>query len=155
MKLRPVLYGLLALPLVLAVLVSLRVRAADNEITVYKTPACGCCSKWADHLKAHGFQVTVHEVESTGQYSRQNGVPDHLRSCHVGVVGDYAIEGHVPAAEIHRLLKERPQAKGLAVPGMPLGSPGMDIEGGPVQRYSVMLFGADGKASVYQNYPHD
>ena len=155
MKLRPVLYGVIALHLALAVLVSLRLRAADNEITVYKTPACGCCSKWVDHLKANGFQVTVQEVESTGQYSRQHGVPDNLRSCHLGVVGDYAIEGHVPAAEIHRLLKERPQAKGLAVPGMPLGSPGMDIEGGPTQRYSVVLFGTDGKTSVYQQYPRN
>ena len=155
MKLRPVLYGVLALPLVLAVLGSLRVRAADNEITVYKTPACGCCSKWVDHLKENGFQVTVQDVESIAEYSRRHGVPDAARSCHIGVVGGYAIEGHVPAAEIQRLLKERPQAKGIAVPGMPIGSPGMDFPGGPPGRYSVVMIGEDGKTSVYQQYPRN
>ena len=155
MKLRPVLYGVLALPLALAVLGSWRLRAADNEVTVYKTASCGCCSKWVDHLKENGFQVTVQEVESTTEYSRQHGVPDSARSCHLGVVAGYAIEGHVPAAEIQRLLKERPQAKGLAVPGMPIGSPGMDFPGGPPGRYSVVMIGADGKTSVYQQYPRN
>jgi len=157
MKVRPVLYGLLALHLLLAsfALVSLRLRAADNEITVYKTPTCGCCTKWVDHLKENGFQVTVHEVEDTAAYSRQQGVPDNLRSCHIGVVEGYAVEGHVPAAEIQRLLQERPPAKGLSVPGMPVGSPGMDFPGGPPGRYSVVLFGADGKSSVYQQYPRN
>ena len=155
MKLRPILYGVLALPLLLAVLASWGQRAADNEITVYKTATCGCCIKWVEHLRANGFQVTVHDVESTAEYSRRNGVPEAARSCHLGVVGGYAIEGHVPAADIHRLLKERPQAKGLAVPGMPLGSPGMDFPGGPPGRYSVVIFGADGKSSVYQQYPRN
>lgn len=155
MKLRPIVYGFLALPLVLAGLASWGQRAADNEITVYKTAACGCCSKWVDHLKENGFQVTVHEVENTTEYSRQHGVPDSARSCHLGVVGGYAIEGHVPAAEIQRLLKERPQAKGLAVPGMPIGSPGMDFPGGPPGRYSVVMIGEDGKTSVYQQYPRN
>jgi hypothetical protein len=155
MKLRPILYGFLALPLVLAGLASWGQRAADNEVTVYKTAACGCCSKWVDHLKENGFQVTVHEVESTTEYSRQHGVPDSARSCHLGVVSGYAIEGHVPAAEIQRLLKERPKAKGLAVPGMPVGSPGMEFPGGPPGRYSVVMIGEDGKTSVYQQYPRN
>ncbi|MBF8305984.1 MAG: metal-binding protein [Acidobacteria bacterium] len=151
MKLRPILYGFLALPLVLAGLASWGQRAADNDITVYKTPTCGCCTKWVDHLKENGFQVTVHEVEDTTEYSRQHGVPDSARSCHLGVVGGYAIEGHVPAAEIQRLLKERPKAKGLAVPGMPIGY----FPGGSPGRYAVVMIGEDGKTSVYQQYPRN
>jgi hypothetical protein len=155
MKLRPIFYGLLALPLALAGLASWGQRAADNEVTVYKTATCGCCGKWVDHLKANGFQVTVHEVEDTAEYSRKHGVPDSARSCHLGVTNGYAIEGHVPAAEIQRLLKERPKAKGLAVPGMPIGSPGMDFPGGPPGRYAVVMIGEDGKLSVYQQYPRN
>ena len=153
MRLRPIFYGLLAVPVALFVLASLRLRAADNEITVYKVPSCGCCTKWVDHLKANGFQVKVEEVESTDDYSSRYGVPEAARSCHIGVVDGYAVEGHVPAAEIQRLLKERPKAKGLAVPGMPLGSPGMDFPGAPPGRYSVMMIGEDGKTSIYQRYP--
>ena len=155
MKLRPMVYGLLALPVLLAALASLRLRAADNEMTVYKTPTCGCCGKWVDHLKANGFQVTVQEVEDTTPYSREQGVPDQLRSCHIGVIAGYAVEGHVPASDIQRLLKERPPAKGLSVPGMPINSPGMEIPGAPPGRYEVVLFGADGKSSVYQRYPRN
>ena len=156
MKLRPIiLYTFLGLSTALFVTAGLRLRAADNEITVYKVATCSCCSKWVDNLKENGFQVTVHEVEDTAEYSRQHGVPDSARSCHLGVVGGYAIEGHVPAAEIQRLLKERPKAKGLAVPGMPIGSPGMDFPGGPPGRYSVVMIGEDGKASVYQQYPRN
>jgi hypothetical protein len=147
MRLRPILYGLLALP----ILLSLALYAADPEITVFKTATCGCCSKWVDHLKANGFQVTVNEVPSTTEYRRKYGVPDSLASCHTAIVEGYAIEGHVPAAEIHRLLKERPTAKGLAVPGMPMGSPGM--EASRHDRFSVLLFDAQGRTSVYQEYP--
>jgi len=153
MKLRPVLYALLVVPVALFVLSSLRLRAADNEITVYKVPTCGCCTKWVDHLKENGFQVTVHDVESTDEYSARYGVPETARSCHIGVVAGYAVEGHVPAADILRLLKERPKAKGLAVPGMPVGSPGMDFPGGPPGEYTVVLIGEDGKLIDYQQYP--
>ena len=155
MKLRPIFYGLLAVPVALFILASLRLRAADNEITMYKVPTCGCCSKWVDHLKENGFQVTVHDVESTDEYSSRYGVPEAARSCHIAFVDGYAVEGHVPAADIKRLLKERPKAKGLAVPGMPLGSPGMEVPGAPPGRYSVMLIGEDGKTSVYQQYPRN
>lgn len=152
MKLRPI-YGLLAVPIALFVMASLRLVAADNEVTVYKVASCGCCSKWVDHLKANGFQVTVKEVESTDEYSERYGVPKAARSCHIAYVDGYAVEGHVPAAEIQRLLKERPKAKGLAVPGMPVGSPGMDFPGGPPGKYDVVLIGEDGKLSTYQQYP--
>ena len=153
MKLRPVLYALLVVPVALFVLSSLRLRAADNEVTVYKVPTCGCCTKWVDHLKENGFQVTVHDVESTDEYSARSGVPETARSCHIGVVAGYAVEGHVPAADILRLLKERPKAKGLAVPGMPVGSPGMDFPGGPPGEYTVVLIGEDGELIDYQQYP--
>lgn len=139
--------ALFAVPTTLAV----RLTAAAHKIQVFKTPTCGCCGNWVKHLRANGFEVSVTDVENTGVYRRKYGVPEKLLSCHTGVVEGYALEGHVPAAEIHRLLKERPKAKGLAVPGMPMGSPGM--EGSVSQAYSVMLFQADGTTSVYRNYP--
>src|ERR1019366_720416 len=102
-------------------------------------------------MRSNGFDLKVQDVENTAPYRAKYGVPDAMQSCHTAVVEGYAIEGHVPAADIQRLLKERPKAAGLAVPGMVAGSPGME---GPVsQPYSVMLFTADGKSSVYQRYP--
>src|SRR5262245_6027589 len=146
MRLRTMLYTTLALALVLF----LELHGADPTISVFKDPTCGCCSLWVEHLRANGFQVTVQEVQNIGEYKRKHGVPQSLQSCHTAVVEGYTIEGHVPASEIHRLLKERPNAKGLAVPGMPLGSPGM--EGARSDKYSVLLFTADGRTSVYQEY---
>jgi hypothetical protein len=128
------------------------IDAATETVTVYKTPWCGCCSVWVEHLRKNGFKVTVNEVEDTGEYQRKYGVPGGLESCHTAIVAGYTVEGHVPAAEIQRLLKEKPGAKGLAVPGMPIGSPGME-QGSRSQRYSVLLFQADGKTSVYKEYP--
>lgn len=125
--------------------------AAPPEMTVYKTATCGCCAKWVDHARANGFKVTVHDVASTAPYRAKFGVPERLLSCHTGVVGGYAIEGHVPAREILRLLRERPRAKGLAVPGMPMGSPGM--EGPTSDAYSVLLFEESGHTTVFQKYP--
>jgi hypothetical protein len=132
--------------------IAAKLNAAAPKIQVYKTPTCGCCGNWVKHLRANGFEVAVQEVEDTGVYRRKFGVPEKLLSCHTGLVEGYALEGHVPAAEVHRLLKERPsQAKGLAVPGMPVGSPGM--EGGAPQAYSVILFDANGGTKVYKSYP--
>jgi hypothetical protein len=147
MKTRVALTSLLALLLALSVTVS----AAGPEVTVYKVATCTCCNKWAEHLRKNGFQVTVHEVGDTARYQREYGVPNALRSCHTALVAGYTMEGHVPAAEILRLLKERPSAKGLAVPGMPLGSPGM--EGSRKDAYDVVLFQSDGRTAVYQHYP--
>ena len=149
MKLRPMLASLL---LFLAAL-PIDLPAAEPEIMVYKTSFCGCCSLWGRHLKANGFQVKEQDVSNLAEIKRQNGVPDALQSCHTAIVEGYVIEGHVPAADIHRLLKERPKAKGLAVPGMPMGSPGM--EGAQWDKYSVLLFDADGKTTVFQEYPGD
>lgn len=125
--------------------------ANPPQVQVYKTRTCGCCAKWVEHLKANGFTPRVEEVRDTAEYRRQFGVPESLQSCHTATVNGYTLEGHVPAADIKRMLKTRPNAKGLAVPGMPMGSPGM--EGARSDAYSVMLFKADGTSSVYQKYP--
>jgi len=131
--------------------VCLPLSAAAPKVKVFKTRTCGCCAKWVEHLKANGFDVNVQEVPSTAEYRQKYGVPDKLQSCHTAMVAGYAIEGHVPAADIHRLLKAGSKATGLAVPGMPAGSPGM--EGPRNDAYSVILFDADGKGTVYQKYP--
>lgn len=127
--------------------------AASPDMVVYKTKTCGCCSKWVDYLRAKGFTVTVKEVDSMVETHRKLGVAANLQSCHTGVVNGYSIEGHVPAEEIARLLKEHPRAKGLSVPGMPAGSPGM--EAGRRDAYSVMLFQVSGEATIYKSYPGD
>ena len=125
--------------------------AASPKIAVFKTRTCGCCSKWVEHMKANGFDVKVTDVPSTAEYRRKYGVPEKLQSCHTAVVNGYAVEGHVPAEDVHRLLKTRAKAKGLAVPGMPIGSPGME-QGPRRQAYSVVLFDANGGISEFQKY---
>ena len=147
MKHNPVLRFVLAVPL----FASLTFGAPATKIEVFKTRTCGCCAKWVEHLKANGFDVTVQEVASTVDARKKYGVPDKLLSCHTASVGGYSIEGHVPARDIHRLLKTHPKAKGLAAPGMPAGSPGM--EGDRVDAYSVLLFQEDGSTSEFQKYP--
>ena len=126
--------------------------AAEPPMTVYKTKTCGCCGKWVEHLRANGFVVNVKEVEETESIRRQFGVPEKLASCHTGVISGYAVEGHVPAAEVRRLLKEKPKGKGIAVPGMPLGSPGME-QGPRKDTYWVLLFDETGAYKEYQKYP--
>lgn len=121
-------------------------------IDVYKTPTCGCCQDWVTHLEQNGFKVIVHEVPSTKPYRNRFGVPAELASCHTGFVDGYAVEGHVPAAEIKRMLKERPKALGLSVPGMPIGSPGMEVEGTRRDAFNVVLFGDNGSHKVYRSY---
>jgi hypothetical protein len=147
MRIKLTIAGVLAAGLVLY----LQVFAAGPQVTVYKDPFCGCCSLWVKHLEANGFQVTVHDVQNMEQYKRTHGVPAALKSCHTAVVDGYTIDGHVPAEDIKRLLKEKPKAKGLAVPGMPMGSPGMEA-GSSRQAYSVYLFDAEGKATVFRQY---
>lgn len=129
---------------------SLSAPAYAAEITVYKSPWCGCCSKWADRLQAKGHTVTTKNMENLDAIKKLAGVPEDLQSCHTAMVDGYVVEGHVPAKDIERLLGERPKAKGLAVPGMPVGSPGM--EGGAPERFDVMLFNTDGSTSVYARY---
>ena len=123
-------------------------------VEVWKSPSCGCCQEWVKHLEAHGLRTRLHDVGNNAM-RRRLGIPEKLGSCHTALVGGYAIEGHVPAREILRLLKERPQAIGLAVPGMPIGSPGMDGPEYGERRdpYQVLLVGRDGQTRVYQSYP--
>ena len=130
------------------ILIQRTVKAED--VIVYKSPTCGCCSEWIKHLEENGFSVKAEDLRNVNQIKAELGVPNKLRSCHTAKIGDYVIEGHVPAQEITRLLKERPQVKGLAVPGMPMGSPGM--EGPRKDRYDVLTFDKNGKSSVYASY---
>jgi hypothetical protein len=124
--------------------------AVTPVIEVYKSAYCGCCTAWVDHLKANGFSVKVQNVANPTDYREKFGMPNDLGSCHTGMVQGYAIEGHVPAREIKRLLAERPRAKGLAVPSMPMGSPGM--EGHRNDPYDVLLVQTDGRISIYKHY---
>lgn len=120
-------------------------------LTVYKTPSCGCCNAWVEHVTAAGFDVRTVQLANTGPVAAQYAVPRALRSCHTAIVEGYAIEGHVPAREIRRLLEERPGIAGLAVPGMPIGSPGMEM-GERRDPYQVLAFNRDGQASVFARY---
>ena len=124
--------------------------AVAADLVVYKNPTCGCCKKWVHHLQNHGFSVEEHDLQDMSPVKTKLGVPRDLHSCHTARVSGYIIEGHVPAADIIRLLKERPQVKGLAVPGMPVGSPGM--EGAYRTPYDVLTFQEDGKTAVYSRY---
>ena len=119
-----------------------------QEITVYKSPQCGCCTKWVEHLEENGFEVDVRTVSDTASVKQRVGVPRQLSSCHTAVVGDYWVEGHVPADLIQRLLAEHPEdIKGIAVPGMPLGSPGM--EGPNPMEYEILSVDDQGNVAVY------
>lgn len=120
------------------------------EVVMHKDPNCGCCGKWAEHLQANGFRVrTVMERDMTS-VKRRMAVPERLASCHTAKVGGYVIEGHVPASTIKRLLREKPPVAGLAAPGMPLGSPGMEVPGAQAEPFDVVSFGRDGKAGVFE-----
>jgi hypothetical protein len=122
------------------------------SIKIYKDPACGCCGAWVDHLKAAGFQTTVEPRVDLNKLNKSLGVPDDLASCHTGVIGGYAVTGHVPAADIKRLVASRPPGKGLAVPGMPVNSPGMEMAGEPNERFTVWLFLLDGKRTAFATH---
>jgi hypothetical protein len=128
-------------------------RPVAPLIQVWKGPSCGYCKDWIADLEANGFRTRAHDTGNTEARARM-GVNIRLGSCHTAQVGGYALEGHVPAADIHRLLRERPQAIGLAVPGMPLGSPGMDgpAYGGRRDAYQVLLIALDGSTTVFSSH---
>lgn len=136
---RALLSGAAALPLVLAMAMAGRAETLPL-VTVTKDPNCGCCTGWAEHIEAAGFPVRIVESGDVGRLKQRLGVPQTLYSCHTAEVEGYVIEGHVPAAALRRLLAERPSATGLAVPGMPAGSPGMDFPGVTPEPYEVFLF---------------
>jgi hypothetical protein len=121
--------------------------AAAAPVAVYKSATCGCCAKWNDHMRTAGFTVNSTDLPDVAPIKDKHGVPPQLRSCHTAVVGGYVIEGHVPADVIKKLLRERPAVVGIAVPGMPSGSPGM--EGSHVDSYNVMTFDKSGATKVY------
>ena len=119
-------------------------------ITVYKSPTCNCCNSWVDHLRDAGFVVTAKNSADMDSIKKSAGVPPMLQSCHTALVDGYVIEGHVPANDIRRLLRERPAITGLTVPGMPMGSPGME---GPYRDpYDVLMFDREGRTQVYASY---
>ena len=124
----------------------------SRAMAVYKSPTCGCCDGWVTHMRQAGFTVAVHVVADPGTVRRARGLPDALASCHTGVIGGYAVEGHVPAADVLRLLAERPEAAGLAVPGMPIGSPGMEAPGGRKQPYDTLLVLRSGQTRVFARH---
>ncbi len=125
--------------------------AAQPKITVTKDPTCGCCTAWATHLRENGFDVALIDNPQINRVKAKLGVPSALASCHTAETEGFVIEGHVPADAIHRLLRDRPKVRGLAVPGMPIGSPGMEVEGTPPEIYSVIAFGP-GSQFVFARY---
>jgi hypothetical protein len=135
---------------------SSREPAAPGEkvatITVYHSPTCGCCKDWMEHLRDEGFAVQAEAVADMQHIKQREGVPPAMASCHTALVDGYVVEGHVPAADIRRLLEERPAVAGIAVPQMPVGSPGMEM-GDRRDPYAVLAFTGDGKSRVYNHYP--
>jgi len=115
---------------------------------VYKSPTCGCCSKWVAHLENAGFAVTTADLRDLGQIKKKFGVPAGLRSCHTAILDGYGVEGHVPADVIKKMLEEKPDIAGIAVPGMPIGSPGME-QGSRVDSYRILTFDRKGGTTVY------
>jgi hypothetical protein len=126
--------------------------APQSAMVVYKNASCGCCGIWVEHMRKAGFAVEVHDIDNLNPVKQRVGLPYGLGSCHTAEVGGYFVEGHVPAAEVQRLLAEKPAAKGLAVPGMPIGSPGME-QGDMKQPYEVFLVLNDGSTKVWAKYP--
>ena len=124
--------------------------AANNEMTVYATPTCGCCAGWIEHLRANGFTVDVVYQDDLSGIRGEHKLPQALGSCHMGVVDGYAVEGHVPADVIHRLLREKPEVLGIAAPGMPVGSPGMESPDGRVDPYEIFSWDESGPVAVYE-----
>ena len=146
-------YAAVAFVLALGVAVAAQAQksASAPVMEVYKSPTCGCCSKWVEHVKQAGIAVKVTDLEQDAldALKTKHGVPRTAQSCHTGLVNGYVIEGHVPATEIQRLLKERPAVSGIAVGGMPTGSPGMEVPGQKPQTYNVVTFDKQGGVKVY------
>lgn len=129
---------------------SLAAQAAGPLVEVFKSPYCGCCGKWAEHMRAAGFTIKLTETRDVTAQRERLGMPPGVASCHTATVAGYVLEGHVPAADVRRLLKEKPKARGLAVPAMPMGSPGM--EGGQAVPYETLLVKADGSTATFAKH---
>lgn len=130
----------------------LSVPAVAADLVVYKSPYCGCCTAWIQHMEQNGFTVAVQNREEMATMKKELGVPEAMASCHTGVIDGYVVEGHVPAADVRRLLVEKPAVKGIAVPGMPTGSPGMEVPGEKADPYQVVTFTKEGKVQVFANH---
>jgi len=141
--------GVLALGL--GVVVAGQAQKAAPTMEVFKSPTCGCCSKWVEHVQEGGFTVKVTDVsdQALDALKEKHGIPRTAQSCHTGLIDGYVIEGHVPVAEVHRLLKQRPPVAGIAVGGMPIGSPGMEVPGQRPQTYNVITFDKQGGVKVF------
>ena len=126
--------------------------AGKPLITVFKNASCGCCKLWVVHLEKAGFATQVHDIDNLGPIKERVGIPVAMGACHTAEVGGYFVEGHVPAEDIQRLLREKPDAKGLTVPGMPIGSPGMEVASNQIQAYDVILVAKDGSTSVFAHH---
>lgn len=133
-----------------ALLVARSASAEASTMEVWKASGCGCCEAWANPFRTAGWTVTVHEVDDTAPVRAGAGVPEDLASCHTAIVGGYALEGHVPLADVQRLLVERPAIRGLAVPGMPVGSQGMEMPGTPPDAFRVIAFAGDSSRYVFR-----
>jgi hypothetical protein len=127
-------------------------KPAGALVEVFKSPTCGCCSQWVEHMRKNGFTVRTTDLNDLSDIKKSRGVPDQVQSCHTAVVNGYVVEGHVPAADVQRLLKEKPAIAGIAVGGMPLGSPGMDFPGTKAQPYDVMSFDKNGATRVFAKH---
>lgn len=127
--------------------------AGDATLVVYASPQCGCCDDWVAHMEENGFRTETRKVERINDIKKDAGLPRELASCHTAFIDDYLIEGHVPADDVKRLLREKPDAAGLSVPRMPVGSPGMEMEGRGRDAFDVILFGKDGSQRIYESYP--
>lgn len=133
-----------------ALLLAATPALAEPLVEVWKSESCGCCGGWVDHMKAEGFPVRIHSMDDVSPVKAMLGVPESLESCHTATVDGYVLEGHVPAADIRRLLAERPKARGLSAPGMPADAPGMDLKTG--EPYDVVLFGGAEAPRVYARH---
>jgi hypothetical protein len=127
-------------------------KAAGPLVEVFKTPTCGCCSQWVEHMRTNGFTVRTNDLADLTDIKKSRGVPDQVQSCHTAVVNGYVVEGHVPAADVHRMLKEKPAIAGIAVGGMPIGSPGMESPHVKAQPYNVMSFDKNGATRVFAKH---
>lgn len=136
--------------LVAAASLGSRSAAAAQEVRVFKNPQCGCCNGWVSHLEANGFTASVQDMEDLSGVKRLGGVPEELSACHTAIIDGYTVEGHVPVPALRRLLAERPDIRGLAVPGMPAGSPGMPSP--TPERYDVLAFTAGGRTSRFMTF---
>ena len=140
----------LGIVLALGANVWMAAQATKPQMTVYKSSTCGCCSKWVEHMQANGFDVKAIDVDDIDKVKRERGVPADAASCHTAIVNGYIVEGHVPADAVLKVLKEKPAIAGIAVPGMPMGSPGMEVPGGQKEAFNIVAFDKAGKTSVYQ-----